>query len=163
MAGPVMGFFSVNHCSHLCDNNALSYPSKKDTTCNFLQFIFFFFFLNQNCGDICCFPVLHIWLWLKEHLRRKQQLFLGYGFNESKGDALMARIKAIFGRVNTQAKSVQFCVWGNDSQSKGNYRRGKRREKKTTQLVGRFNGPHTSTFEPNSWFRCNASMLSYDS
>lgn len=68
----------------------------------------FFFFLNQNCGYICCFPVLHIWLWLKEHLRRKQQLFLGYGFNESKGDALMARIKAIFGRVNTQAKSVQF-------------------------------------------------------
>lgn len=100
MAGPVRGFFSVNHS---CDNNALSYPSKKDTTCNI-----FFFFFNQNCGDICCFPVLHIRLWLKEHLRRKQQLFLGYGFNVSKGDTLMARIKAIFGRVNTQAKSVQF-------------------------------------------------------
>lgn len=42
----------------------------------------------------------------------------------------MARIKAIFGRVNTQAKSVQFCVWGNDSQSKGNYRREKEREEK---------------------------------
>lgn len=99
--------------------------------CNSFFFSFLFSLLNQNCGDICCFPVLHIWLWLKEHLRRKQQLFLGYGFNESKGDALMARIKAIFGRVNTQAKSVQFCVWGNDSQSKGNYRRGKRKKRWT--------------------------------
>lgn len=121
--------------------------------------IFSSFFFNQNCGDICCFPVLHIRLWLKEHLRRKQQLFLGYGFNVSKGDTLMARIKAIFGRVNTQAKSVQFVCGKTTVKARAIIGQ----KKKTTQLVGRFNGPHASTFEPNSWFRCNTSTLSYDS
>lgn len=71
----------------------------------------------------------------------------------------MAR-RRIFGRVNTQ------FVRG-ETTKKGQFQKIKWikiiKKKNTTLLVGRFNGLHARTFEPNSWFRCDTSTLSYDS
>lgn len=63
---------------------------------------------NQNCGNMCCCPVsgMSYLTVAREELKGKQQLSLGYSFDEKRGNTLTSKNNSIFDRVHTSGYLV---------------------------------------------------------